>query len=328
MNYSDAPQVLREFLTYHENIKGHSVATIDEYYLDLRNFLRYLKYTRNLTADDIDMQDVPISDIDADFLRAVTISEVYDYLMYLSREKERNDGTSGLMASTRARKIATIRSFFNYLTLKAKLLDENPILGIDSPKVPRSLPRYLSLDESFALLSAADGRNKVRDYCILCIFLTCGLRISEITGLNLSDLRGDHLRVTGKGDKTRVVYLNDLCSDAIESYLIVRNGIELPNEKALFLSERKNRIGRGAVHSMVKQTLKRAGLDSDMYSAHKLRHTAATLMLQNGVDIRTLQELLGHEHLNTTQIYTHVENTELRIAAQANPLKKIRSDDD
>ena len=170
------------------------------------------------------------------------------------------------------------------------------------------------------LLSSVDSRNRDRDYCILCIFLNCGLRISEIVGLNLSDIRVDHLRVVGKGNKERIVYLNDATAAAINSYLLVRKNEKAIDRSALFLSNRKTRISREAVHNMVKKSLLRAGLDASKYSAHKLRHTAATLMLQNGVDVRTLQELLGHEHLNTTQIYTHVDSSALRVAASANPL--------
>ena len=191
---------------------------------------------------------------------------------------------------------------------------------LDAPRPKRSLPRYLTLEESQRLLQSVDGMHKERDYCILCIFLNCGLRISEIAGMNLSDVRSDHLRVLGKGNKERVVYLNDATAEAINNYLAIRKTTAAVDRNALFLSSRRTRITREAIHAMVKKSLLRAGLDASKYSAHKLRHTAATLMLQNGVDVRTLQELLGHEHLNTTQIYTHVDSSDLRIAASANPL--------
>ena len=325
MDYrSDAPKILRDFLIYHETIKGHSKATVDEYFLDLRTFFRYLKIIRGNVPRGSDIESIAIDDVDLDFVSKVSLAEVYDYLAYLSRDRVRNQHSAeteyGISASSRARKIATIRSFYKYLTVKAKLLEVNPVQDLDSPKVPKSLPRYLSLEESRSLLMAADGKNKDRDYCILCIFLNCGLRISEIVGLNLSDIRSDHLRVVGKGNKERVVYLNDATAKAINNYLIVRKGINAQDKNALFLSNRRTRMSRETVHSMVKNTLLKAGLDASKYSAHKLRHTAATLMLQNGVDVRTLQEILGHDHLNTTQIYTHVDSAELRIAAEANPL--------
>ena len=199
---------------------------------------------------------------------------------------------------------------------------------MDAPKIPKTLPRCLTLEESRRLLSSVDTKNKARDYCILTIFLNCGLRISEIVGLNLSDIRADHLRVRGKGGKERVVYLNDATAEAINDYLIERRTVAAIDQNALFLSNRRTRMSRETVHSMVKKSLLAAGLDAEKYSAHKLRHTAATLMLGNGVDVRTLQELLGHEHLNTTQIYTHVDNTELRIAANANPLGSFHPDND
>ena len=323
-NRSEAPPVLRDFLSYHETIKGHSRATVDEYFLDLRNFFRYLKIERGLVPRSTELDDISIQDVDLKLIASVTLNDVYDYMAFLSRDKVKNERSHepeyGLMASSRARKIATIRSFYKYLTVKNKQLDVNPVEGLDTPKTTKSLPRYLTLDESRRLLDAVDGVNRERDYCIICLFLNCGLRISEIVGLNIGDVRGDSLRVLGKGNKERIVYLNDACQAAIEAYKPVRSQMVGSSVSALFVSNRRQRMGREAVHAMVKKTLLKAGLDPDKYSSHKLRHTAATLMLQNGVDVRTLQEVLGHEHLNTTQIYTHVDNSELRVAAQANPL--------
>lgn len=332
MNYRDeAPPIIRDFLVYHETIKGHSRATVDEYYLDLRNFFRYLKIIRGVVPRATELDEILIRDIDLDFVSAVTLAEVYDYLSFLSRDKAKftraRQEEYGLNANSRARKISTIRSFYKYLTVKAKLLTENPVQDLDTPKPQKTLPRYLSLEECQRLLRAVDGKNKERDYCIICIFLNCGLRISEITGLNLTDVRDDHLRVLGKGGKERIVYLNDATSSAIQGYLVVRDTTAAIDRNALFLSNRRTRISRESVHAMVKKTLTLAGLDSEKYSSHKLRHTAATLMLSNGVDVRTLQEVLGHEHLNTTQIYTHVDNSELRIAAEANPLSEFDPND-
>ena len=325
MDYRDeAPEIIRDFLIYHETIKGHARTTVDEYYLDLRNFFRYLKILRGRVPRGTELEEISIRDVDLDFVAQVTLAEVYQYLAFLSRDKARFTRAHfeeyGINAASRARKIAAIRSFYKYLTVKAKLLEENPVQDLDTPKPRRSLPRYLSLEESQTLLRSVEGANRERDYCILCIFFNCGLRISEIVGMNLSDVQADHLRVLGKGNKERVVFLNDATAEAINEYLAVRRDVAAIDRGALFLSNRRTRMTREGVHAMVKKTLKQAGLDSTKYSAHKLRHTAATLMLSHGVDVRTLQELLGHEHLNTTQIYTHVDNTELRIAAEANPL--------
>ncbi len=337
MDYRDeSPQILRDYLTYHETIKGHSRATVDEYFLDLRNFFRFLKIERGIVPRSAELDDISVMDVDLDFVSSVTLAEVYDYLAFLSRDKARftraRSEEYGLNAASRARKVSSIRGFYKYLTVKAKLLSENPVQDLDSPKAKRSLPRYLTLEESRRLLESVDGAHKERDYCILCIFLNCGLRISEIAGLNLSDVRADHLRVLGKGNKERIVYLNDAVANAINDYLTVRKSIAAVDRNALFLSSRRTRVTREGLHAMVKKSLLRAGLDAEKYSAHKLRHTAATLMLSNGVDVRTLQELLGHESLSTTQIYTHVDNTELRIAARANPLGNFepenRSGDD
>ena len=324
MDRSDAPQVLRDFLVYHETIRGHSKNTVDEYYLDLRTFFRYLKLSRGLVPRTTELEDISIADIDVPFIAKVTLAEIYDFLAFLSRDRVKQPNSAepefGLTASSRARKIAAIRSFFKYMTVKAKLLDENPVQDLDSPKLPKTLPRYLTLEESQRLLSAVDGSNKERDYCILCIFLNCGLRISELVGLNVNDYRGDNLRVIGKGNKERTVYLNDACRAALDAWLDVRRNLVPARVSAMFLSNRRTRISVDSVQVMVKKYLKKAGLDASLYSTHKLRHTAATLMLQNGVDVRTLQEVLGHENLNTTQIYTHIDNAELRTAAAANPL--------
>lgn len=325
MDYrTEAPEIIKGFLIYHETIKGHSKKTVEEYYLDLRTFFRYMKIVRGIVPRNTELEEISISDIDIDFVKSVTVTEVYEYLSFLSRDRVKNqrsrDAEYGTKASTRARKVSTLRSFYKYLSTKAKLIDINPLQDLDVPKIPNTLPRYLTLQEAQALLSSVDGKNKERDYCILCIFLNCGLRISEIVGLNIQDIREDHIRVFGKGSKERVVYINDACADAINQYLNVRRTIAAIDKNALFLSNRRTRMSREAVHSMVKNSLRRAGLDADKYSSHKLRHTAATLMLQNGVDVRTLQELLGHDNLNTTQIYTHIDNSELRTAADANPL--------
>ena len=329
-SYQDeAPQVLRDFLAYHETIKAHSRKTVDEYFLDLRNFFRYMKQSRNRALQDTPWDEISILDVDVPFIRSITLTDIYGYLTYLSRDRAQQPNSSrtgyGLTAATRARKIATLRSFFNYLTQKAHLLEDNPVKELDSPKLKKTLPRYLTLDESLGLLENVDGANRERDYCILTLFLNCGLRISELVGLNKTDVRGDQLRVLGKGNKERMLYLNDACQQALENWMTERDSLTLVDQNALFVTlQNRRRISTAAVHKLVKKHLAAAGLDSTQYSSHKLRHTAATLMLQNGVDVRTLQEVLGHDHLNTTQIYTHVDNEDLRTAAKANPLGNVR----
>ena len=328
MDYrEESPEILREFLYYHESIKGHSKKTIDEYFLDLRLFLRFMKIHKGYAPKNTAIEQVSIMDVDVELVKSITLFDVYEYVGFLSRDraKQHNSKSSdyGLTASSRARKISAIKSYYKFLTLKSKYSDritENPVADLDAPKIRKTLPRFLSLDESKRLLDNVDGPHKERDFCILTIFLNCGLRISELAGINITDVKEDNIRVLGKGNKERTVYLNDACVSAINSYLLRRESFEKSDEKALFLSSRKKRISTSTIHSLVKKHLLAAGLDSSKYSSHKLRHTAATLMLQHGVDVRTLQELLGHEHLNTTQIYTHVESTGLREAAKASPL--------
>ena len=324
--YQDCPQVLREFLSYHETIKGQSKRTVSEYYLDIRMFLRFVKLMRNELPVNTPLEDVPIKDVDLDFVRSISSTEVFDFLSFLANDRvpEGSHDDPGIGSAARARKLSAIKSFYNYLSVSTKQIKENPVKDIEFPKIRRSLPKYLTLEESTALLTSVSGPNQKRDFAILMLFLNCGIRRSELVGLNLTDVYDDRIRVVGKGNKERIVYMGTSCRKAIDEYLVERNKIVLSDNRALFGSRDKNRISVTAVHRLVKKHLLEAGLDSTQFSAHKLRHTAATLMLSNGVDLKTLQEVLGHENLNTTQIYTHVESTELKIAAEANPLSKIK----
>ena len=325
--YHDCPQILREFLIYHETIKGQSPLTISEYYLDLRMFLRFIKLMRNDMPINTDLETINIKDVDLNFIRGIDTSEIFDFLSYLANDRAINPENPapdyGISASARARKLSAIKSFYKYLTVRTKQLTENPVADLEYPKLRKSLPKYLTMEQSAALLQAVSGPNEKRDYAILMLFLNCGIRRSELVGLNLSDVYEDRIRVVGKGNKERFVYFGSACRKAIDAYIPIRNKQVLTDNKALFGSRDNNRISVTAVHRLVKKALMQAGLDSTQFSAHKLRHTAATMMLSGGVDVKTVQEVLGHENLNTTQIYTHIENTELKIAAEANPLSKL-----
>lgn len=325
--YYDCPQILREFLVYHDTIKGQSQLTISEYYLDLRMFLRFIKLMRNDMPINTDLDIIDIKDVDLEFIRSITSSDVFDFLSYLANDRIVNPDSSfpehGIESAARARKLSAIKSFYKYLTVRTKQLTENPVADLEYPKLRKSLPKYLTMEQSSALLKAVSGANEKRDYAILMLFLNCGIRRSELVGLNLTDVYEDRIRVIGKGNKERFVYFGSACRKAIDNYLLERNKQELTDNRALFGSRDNNRISVTAVHRLVKKALLQAGLDSTQFSAHKLRHTAATMMLSGGVDVKTVQEVLGHENLNTTQIYTHIENTELKIAAEANPLSKL-----
>ncbi len=330
--YSDCPQILREFLIYHENIKGQSQLTINEYYLDLRMFLRFVKLMRCDMPMSTQLEDIDIRDVDLKFIENIETSDIFDFLSYLANDRAINPESSapeyGISAAARARKLSAIKSFYKYLTVRTKQLEVNPVADLEYPKLRKSLPKYLTLEQSAALLQAVSGPNEKRDYAILMLFLNCGIRRSELVGLNLTDVYEDRIRVVGKGNKERFVYFGSACRKAIDAYLPERNKKILSDNRALFGSRDNNRISVTAVHRLVKKALLQAGLDSTQFSAHKLRHTAATMMLSGGVDVKTVQEVLGHENLNTTQIYTHIENTELKIAAEANPLSKLDFSDD
>ena len=320
------PSYVNSFLDYSITILNKSSNSIKEYNYDLLMFLRFIKQHFNMTNEE-DFKNIKIDDISLDTIKKITLDDIHAFLAFLVKEFNSK-------ATTRARKVSTIRIFFKYLCQHAKLIDKNPALYLETPKLEKRLPKYLSLDDSKKLLNATyneDNRNYARDYAIITLFLNCGIRLSELVGININDIdfSENKLNVIGKGNKERTIYLNKACMNALSEYLSVRpkQGIKHDkknSEKALFLSERKTRIGNRTVELIVYKQLKAAGLDVKKYSVHKLRHTAATLMYQYGnVDIRALQELLGHESIATTEIYTHVSNEQVRNAVESNPLADI-----
>lgn len=321
-SFDNAPEPLMSFLIYIESIQGKSHNTAKEYFYDLRTFYRFLKIKRfknNSSASEIDFNKIDISDISLENLKTVDLNLIYEYMNFLNRER-----TNAPRA--RARKIASLRSYFKYLHNKAGLIDENPTAELETIKLRKTLPSYFTLDDSLSLLSVIDGRNAERDYCMITLFLNCGMRLAELVNINITDIRGDKLTVIGKGNKERTIYLNEACINAIENYLPVRNSITptASDKNALFLSSRHCRISRRMVQNIVETNVKKLGLDPHKYTTHKLRHTAATLMYQAGVDIRALQEILGHEQLSTTEIYTHVSNEQLKAAVSSNPLASVK----
>lgn len=309
------PDILERFLTYHKVIKGHSDATITSYCSDLQQFFRYLKLSKKLVAKDCLFDKISIQDVTLDFVQKVTILDLYGYARYLAYDRRNS-------AKTRARKVTSIRSFFQFLK-KTQQITSNPAEELESPQIPKRLPFFLTLQECIQLLGAVSGKNKVRDYCIITLLLNCGLRVSELAKLDWSNIHGDFIRIYGKGNKERIVCLNEACLAALANYREIRQRIDplLPEDQnAIFLSIRRRRIANEDVNRIVKKQLAHAGLDTEHYSAHSLRHTAATLMLQNGTSLRVLQQILGHEQLSTTQIYTHVTNNQLKAAIEKHPL--------
>lgn len=323
INSENNPQYLNSFLEYTSVILNKSPNTVKEYNYDLNTFLKFVKQRFNLT-NETDFSVITISDISIDTIKKITLEDIHAFLYYL-KDNFRS------RPATLARKVSSIRVFFSYLSQKANLIEINPAQNLETPKLEKRMPKYLSLEDSQKLLEVAsdeDNRNCERDFAIITLFLNCGMRLSELVGINISDINFSDWKMTviGKGNKERTIYLNKACIRAIEDYLSVRpkEGIKSDNKnskKALFLSERLERISNRTVQYIVDKELKKAGLDTRKYSTHKLRHTAATLMYQYGnVDIRALQELLGHESISTTEIYTHVANSQVRDAVESNPL--------
>lgn len=326
INPDELPKTVRDFITYKLTVQGRAKKTMDEYALDLRTFFRWLvtKRSGGDTTDAEEMKKVDISRLEPDFITSVTKEEIYNFLFYTLEDRQNQ-------TASRARKLSALKSFYKYVTVAARLTDTDPTENIEGPQRKKSLPKFLSIEESEALLDAvlADTESKTvaRDYCIITLFLNCGMRLSELCGINLSDIdRGmTSLRVTGKGSKERLIYLNDACRDSLRDWLAVRNtDPEIKDKNALFLSSRHSRISNKTVQWVVYKYLEAAGLGNKSLSTHKLRHTAATLMYQTGkVDVRVLKDILGHEQLNTTQIYTHVSDDSMRRAIDDNPLAHI-----
>lgn len=317
------PDFVNSFLDYTITILNKSPNTVKEYNYDIANFLKYIKKQFKLT-DEADLKEIKIKDMDISILKKITLQDIHGYISYMAIDLKSSP-------ATRARKISAIRVFFKYLTSKAKIIDVNPAQDLETPKLGKRMPRYLSLEESKKLLNVSQDdtdRNSIRDHAIITLFLNCGMRLSELVGINISNIDFSESRMTviGKGNKERTIYLNKACMNALKDYLSIRPHDKVKNDSrdALFLSERKERISNRTVQNIVKNELARAGLDTTKYSVHKLRHTAATLMYQYGdVDIRALQELLGHESISTTEIYTHVNDERVRNAVENNPLANL-----
>lgn len=316
---AELPLTAQEYAMYLRNVRGLSAKTVTEYCKDLRTFFRFIKLDRGLVPGGAPFDEIAVADVDLEFIRSISTYEVFAFMNFVA--DERNN-----MASTRQRKSTALRSFFGYLTNHEKLLDHNPTENLAAPKKAKYLPHFLSLEQSIELLNAVEGPNAPRDRCILTLFLNCGMRLAELVSINLTDVIHNNasLRIVGKGNKERIVYLNQACLDAIEAYLAVRPKEGVVDKNALFLSNRGTRIKPITVEVMVKKYLAKIGLSGPGYSVHKLRHTAATLMYRyGGVDIRVLQDILGHANLGTTEIYTHTSSNQMEAAINANPLAKV-----
>lgn len=325
-DFSDCPDILKEYLYYLESIRALSARTVNGYSIDLRIFFRFMKLHRGQVPSDISFEKINISDINLLFVKDITKSDVFEFLHFATNDRSNS-------AAARARKLSSIKGFFKYCTQKANYFPDDPTKDIGIPTQKKNLPKYLTLDESKELLSSTLSDQvsdfTSRDYCILTLFLNCGLRLSELVGINLQDCKDDLIRVTGKGSKERIVYLNTACIAALHKYRCERASLKkIIDTDALFISKQTGkRLSPRRVQQIVERDLTAAGLNGRGYSPHKLRHTAATLMHQYGhVDMLALKEILGHEHVSTTEIYTHLSQKELQEAADANPLASVKID--
>lgn len=321
LNNNTNPEFLNEYLVHIKVVQLLAQRTIEEYYTDIRLFLRFIHESNINTGKDI--EDVDISDMSVAELQKISVSDIYNFIFYASDERQNKD-------RARYRKISSLRSFFKYLEKVAHIIKENPTKDLDVPTPKSSLPKFLSLNESMRLLETADSADSKRDYCIITLFLNCGMRLSELVGINIKDIDfyENRLKVLGKRSKERMVYLNEACVDALQKYLAIRkNNPKAADEPALFISNQNRRISKRRVQQIVEDMIQKAELDGKGITTHKLRHTAATLMYQYGdADVLTLKELLGHASISTTEIYTHLNDENVRNAIESNPLSKVKSD--
>ncbi len=317
--YDDVPDILRNYLNYMLVIKGRSENTVKEYYYDLRTFFKYIHAISN-DLDILNLEKIELDNFDDNLLKQVELNDLYEFMTYINNFKSSND-------SYKARKVASLRSFYNYLSTKIGFMENNPALNLDTPKLKKRVPKFLTLEESIRLLKSIDGKFRERDIAIFVLFLNCGLRLSELVGINISNINFEKrtLRIIGKGNKERIVFLNNICIEAINSYLVVRpTDVEYSDKDALFISSKNRRISNRMVEILAKKYFKAADIDATRYSPHKLRHTAATIMYKEGnVDIKTLQEILGHVSISTTQIYTHINSQDMKDAADNNPFNSV-----
>ncbi len=314
-DYSNFPPCVKDFLSHKLTIEGKSALTVKEYAYDLQTFFRYIVSKRD--KKPFDAENTDITSVSVEDIRKITISDIYEYLLFLNNVLDNS-------VRTRARKLASIKSFYKYLNVSVHLINDNIVKDLKLPAVPKTLPRYLELDEAKDLLKSADGKCKERDILILTILLNCGLRVSELKNLKVDDIKGDTILIHGKGNKERQLYLNEATKNAFLQYIAVRKPAK-SNYKQLILASNGHEISIGGIQFIVKNLIRKAGLDATKISTHKLRHTAATLMYKYGdVDVKALQEVLGHEHLNTTEIYTHANNEEIKKALKSNPLSSYK----
>ncbi len=317
---AEMPLLLRDYLTYILTIKGLSPRTVEGYYIDLRFFFRYIHATRNsLDMSEKNLADIPIGTMPESEILGVTISDAYAFLNFVMTLNENK-------ANARARKVTVIRRFYQYVYDKTGKLSVNPMESLETPNKKKALPKYLTLDESLHLLKSIDGKHRERDFCMITFLLNCGMRVSELVGIKIESFSDNSLRLLGKGNKERVVYLNDACLYAKAAYDRVREEPKLAEHKnSYFLSTRGKSLTTRRVEQILEAHLLTAGLNGRGFSPHKLRHTAATLMYQHGgVDINVLKEILGHVSVGTTEIYTHVASKEIERAAHASPLAGVK----
>jgi site-specific recombinase XerD len=318
INEYSIPVMLEDYLNYMETIRGKSPLSVSEYFFDLRTFYRFCAVRFKL-VEGKEYIKVDIGTLSEDFLKNIKLQDLHAYITYIGKVRKNCN-------KTKARKVASLRAYFKYLCNVVDYIDSNPADRLELPKIESRHPVYMSLEDARKLLESIEGRFKERDYAIIAVFLNCGLRLSELVGINMKNIRGDILTVIGKGNKERTVYLNYVCKKAIDDYISNRPQPVEPNDDALFLSARRKRIAAKSVQDLVEKHLRKAGLSGMHYSPHKLRHTAATLMYQYGnVDIRALQDILGHENISTTQIYTHINDERLKDAVDRNPLNNLDS---
>lgn len=308
MRNTAIPRLLKDYLVYLTTIKGKSPRTRKEYEYDIVLALKFMKSI----DEDIPMEQVDISDIHIDWIKERSIEDFYLFLEYCT-DVRKNSATS------RARKVSALKGFFNYLKLRRRLIEDNVTEQLETPKIGKRNPTYMQMDEAMQFIRSTKKRKySKRDYCIIVFLLNTGMRVSELCNLNMRSLNGRQLKIVGKGNKERIVYLNDACMDALQDYLIERKPPVDSSDDPLFTSQKGTRFTRQSIARVVKE-INTSSINKENITPHKLRHTSATMMYKAGADIRSLQQILGHSNIGTTQIYTHIEDEQIQEVLTNNP---------
>lgn len=318
LSYPDCPPLLDRYIKHSIAISNKAKRTVNSYVVDILLFLRFYARLSGKVAENTNLKDIKVKTMTDAEICAVTADDIFSFLYFLADDRKNSPGT-------RKHKLSSLHSFYNYILLVEKAIDKNPVNYVERPStkgLATRPPKFLELDQSKALLKTIDGQFQERDYCMILLFLTCGMRLSELTRINLKDFSDKTLKIVGKGNKPRTVPLNQMCLEAIADYRAIRDGLpNLVDKDAMFVSKRTGkRIGNRQVEKIVTKYIAESGLQATGCTTHSLRHSAATMYYRAGVDLQQIARILGHSSTKVTEIYTHIDESSLAEIIDNSPL--------